>query len=103
LVDDPGTVSTHILISEAGLLRYHGALDEAARLLRICQSDARRQNNLEDLSAANVDLAEVLLESAMPSREPQKPVGPILEEAERALKEAIEISERAGWTSVRAR
>ena len=103
LVDDPGTVSTHILIGEAGLLRYHGALDEAVRLLRICQSDARRQSNLEDLSAANVDLAEALLESAVPSRESQSPVGPIFEEAERALKEAIEISERAGWTSVRAR
>jgi serine phosphatase RsbU (regulator of sigma subunit) len=103
LVDDPGTVSTHILIGEAGLLRYHGALDEAARLLRICQSDARRQNNLENLSSASIDLAEVLLESAMPSREPQKPIDPRLEEAERALMEAIEISERAGWASVRAR
>ena len=103
LVDDPGTVNIHILINEAGLLRYHGALDEAVRILRTCRIDARRQNNLEDLSAASVDLAEALLESAAPSREPQSPVGSMLEEAERALEEAIEVSQRAGWTSVRAR
>jgi tetratricopeptide (TPR) repeat protein len=56
-VDDPETVRLHIHYNEAGLLRYHGALDEAARILRTCQIDARRQNNLEVLSAANVDLA----------------------------------------------
>ena len=103
LVADPATVNTHILIHEAGLLRYHGALDEAVRLLRICQSDARLQNNLEELSAANVDLAEALLESVTRSQETRGPVGPMLQEAERALEEAIEIGERAGWTSVRAR
>ena len=103
LVDDPGTVSVHILINEAGLLRYHGALDEALRILRICQSNARSQNNLEDLSAANVDLAEVLVETAVRAQQAEIPVPPNLKEAESALEEAIEISERAGWSSVRAR
>jgi serine phosphatase RsbU (regulator of sigma subunit) len=103
LVDDPGTVNLHILINEAGLLRYHGALDEASRILRTCQLDARHQNHLEELSTANVNLAEVLLESAVRGQETQRPVHAILEEAERALEEAIEISERAGWSSVRAR
>ena len=103
LVDDPDTVSIHILINEAGLLRYHGALDEALRLLRICQSDARRQNNLEALSAAGVDLAEVLVEIAVRAQLAESPAPPNLEEAERALAEAIEISEQAGWSSIRAR
>jgi len=103
LVDDSGTISVHILINEAGLLRHHGALDEALRLLRICQSDARRQNNLEDLTAANVDLAEILVETAVAAHQARSPEPPDLAEAERALIEAIEISERSGWSSVRAR
>ena len=103
LVDDPGTVSAHILINEAGLLRYHGALDEALRLLRICRSDARGQSNLEVLTAASIDLAEVLVETAVAAHQAKSPVLPDLKEAERALEEAIEISERAGWSSVRAR
>ena len=103
LVDDPGTVNIHILINEARLLRYHGALDEAVRILRTCQIDARLQNNLEDLSASNVDLAEVLVETAVRAQEAGRPAQTILEETERALEEAIEISERAGWSSVRAR
>ena len=102
-VDDPETVSTQILLNEAGLLRYHGALDEAVRILRTCQIEARQQNDLEDLCAANVDVADALLESAARSRETQGPVDGLLEEAERALEEAIEVSQRAGWTSVRAR
>jgi serine phosphatase RsbU (regulator of sigma subunit) len=103
LVDDPGAVNIHILINEAGLLRYHGALDEAVRILRTCRIEARRQNNLEDLSAASVDLAGILVETAVRAQETGRPVQPILEEAERALEEAIEISERAGWSSLRAR
>ncbi len=102
-VDDPATVTSHLRIHEASLLRYHGALDEAMRILRVSQLDARHQNNLEDLSEANVELADALLESAARRLESREPLGDTLEEAERALEEAIEVSLRAGWTSVRAR
>ena len=103
LVDDPATVNVPILIGEASLLRYHGALDEAARILRVCQADARSQNNLEDLSTVNVDLAEVLVETAFRARERKRSLHAILEEGQRALDEAIEVSEQGGWSSVRAR
>ncbi len=102
-VDDPETVTSHLRIHEASLLRYHGALDEAVRILRISQLDARQQNNLEDLSEADVELADALLELVTQRLESREPLGDALEEAERALEEAIEVSLRAGWTSVRAR
>ncbi len=101
--EDPATVTSHLRIHEASLLRYHGALDEAVRILRISQLDARQQNNLEDLSEADVELADALLESAARQLESREPLGDTLDEAERALEEAIEVSLRAGWTSVRAR
>jgi serine phosphatase RsbU (regulator of sigma subunit) len=102
-VGDARTVGLQIQLNEARLLRYHGALDEAARLLRTCRVDARQQNNLDVLSAADVELADALLESAVRAREAQQPADRILKEAEGALEETIEVSERAGWTSVRAR
>jgi len=99
-VGDPRTVDLQIQLNEGRLLRYHGALEDAAHILRTCQVDARRQNNLDVLSAADVALADVLLELAVRAQEAG---GSWLEEAERALEETIEVSERAGWTSVRAR
>jgi serine phosphatase RsbU (regulator of sigma subunit) len=102
-VGDTGTVDLQIQLNEGRLLRYHGALEEAARLLRTCQVDARRQNNLDVLSAADVELADAMLELAVRAREGRQPVDSLVEEAERALEETIEVSERAGWTSVRAR
>jgi serine phosphatase RsbU (regulator of sigma subunit) len=102
-VGDRRTVGLQIQLNEARLLRYHGALDEAARLLRTCQVAARRQNNLEVLSAADVEIADALLESAVRAEKARQPSDSGLKEAERALEETIEVSERAGWTSVRAR
>jgi serine phosphatase RsbU (regulator of sigma subunit) len=100
---DTGTVDLQIQLNEGRLLRYHGALEEAAHLLRTCQVVARRQNNLDVLSAADVELADALLELAVQAREERQPIASLMGEAERALEETIEVSERAGWTSVRAR
>ncbi|MGD2205869.1 MAG: hypothetical protein PVH17_03725, partial [Anaerolineae bacterium] len=129
-VDDPGTVAVHVRINETMLMRYRGELAEAVGHLRECQAAARERGSLEDLCSASAELANALLESCVltgdllplsppstdkpslqaltlespnPALRACESTADALLEAESAAAEAVETSERAGWTSVQAR
>jgi tetratricopeptide (TPR) repeat protein len=71
-------------LDEAMLARYRGEWENAAGLLRACETEARRQRDLQVLLWAESELAEMLLEQDEP------------EAAIRMLIETIEIGEQLG-------
>ena len=77
---------------EATVLLYQGQWLQAASSLRICQAEAREQKKPEMLLNVNFLLARALLEAA--SLLPSPPPG--LDEAERALIEAMDIRATMG-------
>jgi serine phosphatase RsbU (regulator of sigma subunit)/class 3 adenylate cyclase len=98
---NPGPAEAGLRISEASLLRYQGALQEAARLLEFCQQEARQQQTDAHLLQSITLWASIVLEagvppdSALPDSVPPGGDGAAGWEAvEALLKEAAEVGDR---------
>ena len=100
---DPESVTTELLSIRAALLWSKGEWVESLRVQRLARDEGRQRGNLQLLVNSSKELAELILEiDRTGALEDSEITAPLLEEAEVALEEALEIRglgfEAVTWT-----
>jgi serine phosphatase RsbU (regulator of sigma subunit) len=101
----PGPAAFVLRINRVMLLRYQGDLEEAVRLMRALQTEARQRDDLHNLIEIDSQLADMLLESRVLAggTRVQGLAEHCSSETEAALLEALQICQRWGLSGIHPR